>query len=276
MPWPFGGSSLTFQPRYVVSMGSTHSGWNSPRSSSVITPPRSRTTSTMSGGPLVEPVAALFGDPPERARQGRVPERLARPGRSFLDQEGGARLRIRAEHLHRAGPQPGGDLHHRKTVLGVPDRRGQIGSQGKLAEPLVHRRPAADGPRDRDRVYAAIGKLALHALAVEEIERHSRRRPPARVHPVQLVLLRQVHDGKEVAADAVRGGLHHALGRVGGDGGVHGVSAALEDLHRRLGGKGLAGRRDAVLRRGDGPAGHGQRGCHHEGQGHHGGLLSPG
>ncbi len=47
MPWPFGGISLTFQPRYVVAIGSTHSASNSARSCAVIGLPRASSSATM-------------------------------------------------------------------------------------------------------------------------------------------------------------------------------------------------------------------------------------
>ena len=39
MPCVFGGSSYTVHPRYIVEIGSTHSGLNSFRSAAVIVPP---------------------------------------------------------------------------------------------------------------------------------------------------------------------------------------------------------------------------------------------
>ncbi len=66
------------------------------------------------------------------------------------------------------------------------------------------------------------------------------RRAARAVEAVELVFLRDVHDGEQVAADAVGDGFHQAEGGVGGDGGVDGVAAALEHVEARL-----AGRRDA-------------------------------
>ena len=54
IPCVFGGISYTVQPRYVVEIGVTHSGWKSARSSKVIAPPNSFEMSTMACavGPL--------------------------------------------------------------------------------------------------------------------------------------------------------------------------------------------------------------------------------
>ena len=77
-------------------------------------------------------------------------------------------------------------------------------------------------------------------------------RPAARVEPQELARLGHVDDGEEIAPDAVAGGLHEADRRVGGDGGIDGVAAALEDRHARSRGERLARGDDAVLRRDDG------------------------
>src|SRR4051812_49212440 len=195
-------------------------------------------------------------------------------GRPSFDQEGRARLRVLGQQLDGMGPETRGDLHHRKAVLRVPDRRRQIGRERQLSEPLVERRPARHRSRNRDGVHATIRQLTRDSLAPEELDRHSGRRPPAGVHSVQAVFFRDVDDREEIAADPVGGRLHQALRRVRGDRRVHGAAASLQDLHRRLRGEGLAGRRDAVLRRGHRAAGNGKSRGERERQGHHGGLLS--
>ena len=224
---------------------------------------------------LVEAVATLLRDSPERPRQVGVAERLASPRRLSPNQERRPRLGIVRQHLDRMRPQLGGHLHHRKAVLGVPDGRCEIGRQREPAEALVQGRPAGHRPGDGHRVDPAVRQLTLDSLAFQKLERHSCRGPAARVHPVELVLLRQVDDGEEVAADAVRGGLHQPLGGIGGDRGVHRAPAALEDLRRGLRRQGLARGRDPVLRGGDRTAGDGQSGNQAHREGHHGALLPP-
>src|SRR5205823_7512323 len=77
------------------------------------------------------------------------------------------------------------------------------------------------------------------------------------VEPVQLVFLRHVDQREQVAPDPAPGRLHHAGGRIGGDGGVDRVAAALEDLHSCGRGEGLAGSDHTVSRGDDGAAGDG-------------------
>jgi hypothetical protein len=52
MPCVFGPISYTFQPRYDVLIGVTHSGWNSARSAAVMVPPVSREIDTMASAVL--------------------------------------------------------------------------------------------------------------------------------------------------------------------------------------------------------------------------------
>ena len=224
-------------------------------------------------GTFVEPPPAALGDTPQRPRQAGILEYLPRGGRPTVNQERRDGLRVVGEHRRGGCPESRGDLHHRKAVLRVPDGGREVRSERQPPEAVVQRNPTRHGSGHRDGVWTAGGHLADDALAREKVRGHPRSRPAAGVHSEQRVVLRGVHDREEVAADAVRGRLHQPLHGVRSDGGIHGVSAAMEDLHRRLGGEGLAGCRDAVLRCRDGTAGDGQR-RHHRGAPGHGRLLS--
>ena len=78
--------------------------------------------------------------------------------------------------------------------------------------------------------------------------RQRTRRPAAGIEAMKRAGLGLVDEGEQVAADAVARGLHQAHHRVGRDGGVDGVAAALEHLHAGARGQHLAGRDDAETR----------------------------
>ena len=85
------------------------------------------------------------------------------------------------------------------------------------------------------------------ALRLQQRRRQAGRRPAAGVEPVQRVRSRFVDDREQIAADAVDLRLDEAHDRVGRDGGVDRVAAALEDLHAGLRRQRLAGGDDAEL-----------------------------
>ena len=90
MPCVFGGSSYTVHPRYVVEIGSTHSGWYSFRSAAVIVPPFSRGDREDRLGRLafVEAGGAFLGDEPQRAGEVGILEDFAGLRRAAVGQEG--------------------------------------------------------------------------------------------------------------------------------------------------------------------------------------------
>ena len=174
---------------------------------------------------------------------------------------------MRAVQLHRSRPAAGDHFRHREALLGVVDRRRQQLGERLGAEPLAHRVPAGHHAGHGHRVDAALRHL-LDALGGEELRRQPGRRPAAGVQPVHGAGLRLVVEDEEIAAEAVAGRLHQADGGVGGNGGVDGVAAALEDLHAGAGRQRLAGGDDAERRRHHRAADHRRRG--------RAGLLAPG
>ena len=200
------------------------------------------------GGTLVVAVAPLFRDAPQGAREVGIAEDLARAGRAAVDQERRARVGVLAEQLLGPRPQAGGDLHQGEAVLGVEDRRRERHREGQRAEALAQGIPSGHHAGHRDREGASLGHLVRSALAPHEVGRHRLRGPAAGVQAVELVFLRHVHQREQVSADSAPGRLHHSGGRVGGDGRIDGIAAALEDLHSRGRGERLAGGDDAVAR----------------------------
>ena len=142
----------------------------------------------------------------------------------------------------------GDDVGHRKAVRRVEDRRGQQVGHRQRAEPRAQRVPAGDGARHGHRVDAGARHRARpfdrSSAGVSPVGAQ----PPA-FRPKSFFVLRLVDDREQVAADAVHLGLDEAHHGVGGNRGVDGVAAALEDLHAGARGQRLAGRDDAVTRR---------------------------
>ena len=146
--------------------------------------------------------------------------------------------------LHRSRPPAGDHLRHREALLRVVNRRGQQLGERLGAEPLAHRIPPGHHTGHGHRVDPALRHL-LDALGGEELRGQPGRRPAAGVQAVHDAGLGLVVEDEEIAAEPVAGRLHQADGRVGGDSGIDGVAAPLEDLHAGAGGQRLAGGDDA-------------------------------
>ena len=73
-------------------------------------------------------------------------------------------------------------------------------------------------------------------------------RPAAGVDAGELVGLRVPHQSKQVAARPVHHGFHDAQDRIGGDGGIHGRTAARQNLRAGLRRQCLRGGDDAARR----------------------------
>ncbi len=209
---------------------------------------------------LVVAVTSALGDSRERPCKVRVAEDRAGRRHASVDQEGTGRVGFGLEQRQRTGPESGRDLRDRKSFLGIVDgRRQQVGHR-QSPEFLAHRMPARDHARHGDRVRAARRQFG-DAGGLQILRRQRARSPAARVEAMERARLGLVDERKQIAADAVARGLHQAHHRVGRDGGVDGVAAALEHLHAGAGGQHLAGRDDAQTRGHLRPAGEGTMLC---------------
>jgi hypothetical protein len=164
----------------------------------------------------------------------------------------------RGEPTGRERPQRCRLLAHGEALLGVVDRRREQRGERQLGESLVQCHPAANctghGHGHRATLRHRVVPLRLHVFDGEP-----RGRPAARVEAVELSGLGLPHERESVTADAIAGGLHQADRGVGGDDGVHGIAAALHDLHAGLRGKWMTGRDDTVTRPDHRTAWHGKR-----------------
>ena len=207
----------------------------------------------------VVPVAPQLRDSSQRSREIGILEHLTRPRRALaVNQVRLSRVRVLRVHPRRSRPAGGNHLRHGEPLLRVVDRRGQRFGERLGAEARAHGVPAGHDPRYRDGVDAALRHLR-NPLRGQQLGRERRRRPSARVQPMDRARLRFVVEDEEVAADAVASGLHQADRGVGTDGGVDGVAATLENLHASSGGQRLTGRHDPHRRRDDGSADRGRR-----------------
>ena len=157
----------------------------------------------------------------------------------------------------RQGPVRGDALGDRKTGFRVVDGRLKRLLQRHGAEAPQHLVPSPRRSRHRDRQdavarHAGAGPPVLGIPGVAERiharERLSGRRLPARVQGVELVLLRDVNDGEQVAGDADVHRFDEVEHRSGRDRGIDRVAASLQDVEPHLGGKRLARRHHAIPR----------------------------
>ena len=214
---------------------------------------------------LVEGVAALFRDQAERVRQRRVLEDLTLVWSAPLLRQGfgGQTSCVDAVSLeessgklvglgvaHADAPEVADVLGDGEALVRVADGRREQVLHRQLAELAVQREPAVDGTRHGDRQKAAgrdvvrrggLRQLGLHLL-VAEPERGTARG----VEAVELLGLRIVNDGEEIAAHAVAHRFHQTECRIRGNGRVHGGAAGFEDIESGLRGERVAGADHAV------------------------------
>ncbi len=126
-------------------------------------------------------------------------------------------------------PSVGDQFRQRKSVLGVVD--GGLEQRVETERPrfLAERIPSSHAARNGDGQDSVV-RHRLESAAANPIQGHLCRRPAARVQPVELARFRLVDDGEEISAQAIAGGLDDAEHGIGRNGGVHRVTAELEDL----------------------------------------------
>ncbi len=195
---------------------------------------------------FVEHVPALLADQAQGVGETRVLEHVAlRRGLAGGGQ--GVRFLPRAGQVFEgrevAAPVEGDGLRDGVALLRVPDGPREVIGEGELAELVVQRSPAVHAPRDVDGQHAdgrQEGAVQLGDGVARLFVGKPLRRAARAVEAVEFVLLGDVDDGEQVAADAVGDGFHQAERRVGGDGGVDRVAAALEHVEPDLTGRGHA------------------------------------
>ena len=122
----------------------------------------------------------------------------------------------------------------RITVAGISNRACEELIKRHRAEAFPELYPGIDRTRHRNTV-PAVFRNAVLAGKIFGCPR--RRRAAAAVKAVQAGGI--PNDGKGVAADAVHGGFDNGQADRGGDGRVHGIAAATQDLKAGLGGERL-------------------------------------
>ena len=217
---------------------------------------------------LVEAVAALLLQDPERAGETRIAEDVARgrgvpvhvPRRDRI----GVHLRAASARIPWCGPEPLRErpivrdaLGDGKTLLRVVDGRLQGLLEGERPEPMLHFIPAPRGAGYRDFQDAArrhsrsgrpVGGVPRVPERVHALEGRTGWRLAARVQCVQLVFAGDVDDREQVAGRADVHRLDDAEHRRGGDGSVNRVAALLQDVEPSLRGERLAGGDHSVAR----------------------------
>ena len=189
--------------------------------------------------PLVEGVAAAFGDRSERLGQGGNLHNLAGGGRRAVQKQlvtGGASRQSRSASV----PVVADDLRDGEPMLGVLDRGLQRVRQVHTAVTFEQRLPAAHGSRDGHRKRTLVGD-ASESHATELLKRRLAWRPPAGVESVQPFVFRRPDQGEQVSPDAGRVRLDNVERGGGCYGSVNGVAAPHKRSQARGGGERLRG-----------------------------------
>jgi len=149
----------------------------------------------------------------------------------------------------RKAPVVGDPFRHREPVVRVVDCGLQRLLERHRAEPVQHLVPAPDGAWHRCRqntgrrhpgARAPVRRIPRIAKLVHMRQRLPARRLSAGIQGVELVLLRDVDDGEQVAANSDVHRLDQTQHRGSGHGGIDGVAASLQDVQARLCGQRLA------------------------------------
>src|SRR3954470_20721042 len=130
------------------------------------------------------------------------------------------------------------DLRDGKSSTCVADRWGEHAFERELAEALVEFGPAIDAAGYGHAKRAAAGD-EFQVAVLEFFEGESARAAAAGIEAVEFFCVGVPYDREQVAAESAAHRLGHAEDGIGGDGGVDGVAAGLQDLDGRLSGERL-------------------------------------
>ena len=204
-------------------------------------------------GAVIEGVAPALGDHPQGPAQIRVGEDFAHPGRRpaggpdalavvvFLDRDPAA-----VEGGHVAFQVVGDDLGHGRALFAQFGDRKQDLLPRQFPIPLVRAPPGVHRARHIHRHRAVAGQIAVDGPGPRGLQTQAPRAGAGPVQPDHLLLLRVPQHAIGVAADAVGHRLQKAQGRIDGDGGVYGRSAASQGVDSDQAGGRMGRRRRPV------------------------------
>ncbi len=196
-------------------------------------------------GAAVVGIASPFGDCAEAGGQVRIAEELADARRLAARIVRGQELGLQAGFSLAASPSAADDLADGKSLFGVLDRGGQQLLEAHRSKPLAQLVPAVDAAGDRPGENPFAGNV-FQSFLLEDFSRERVGAAAAAVEAVQFLRFRVPIADKDVAAHAVAHWLDQPEHGVGGDRGVGGVPARLEDFETNLRSQRLAGGDDAV------------------------------
>ena len=183
---------------------------------------------------FVKCFSAMLCDLLERPHKIRIAEHFAHFRRAVARKISLRCRFIRAQVIHFACPVRGRPFRNWESVLRRSNRRRQILRQLLPSKLVCQFLPAIHRARDGNRIYSLL-RHAANSLLLQILDRQSFGRPSARVYPIQLVRLRVINNGEQIAADAVHHRLDHSHHRVRRNRRVHGIPATFENAHTCLG-----------------------------------------
>ena len=192
---------------------------------------------------LVEPLAPLLGDAPQNLGLTRRAEDLPRLRHRAIDQIELPRRTLQRRRI--LGPVKGHARRDGHALVGIADRGGQNGIQPQLAP--IRRQPAEriHRTRQRDRLHP-MQRHRRQPPVAHGLRRIPRRCPPRPVQRDHLLAPRRFQQDKAIAADPRHLRLADPQKHRPGNRRIHRIPTPFQHLDRRLGGKGMRGRADAV------------------------------
>ena len=203
--------------------------------------------------PPVERVAATARQLAVGGRQSQVAEDLSSAWRAARRQVSARRVGVRRQVRLARLPHPGDHLAHREALFRDGDGGFQQLGERARSEAGAQRFPSVDRARHRPRERTGGGQLGKAARS-HLLQGGAVGRAAAGVEPEELPGAGFPHHREEIAADAAGHRLDHSEHEIRGDGRVHGIPAAAQDVDPGLHRERLAGGDHPMHRVHGGPA----------------------
>jgi hypothetical protein len=189
----------------------------------------------------VKSIGTIFRDGAQRPAQIFEHEPVA--GRPFAAARFAVGFDRRGKFSHPArelGVQtPGQDLRHDEPVLGQPHGRQHDRFPGQAAQFLVRQGQAAHGAGNAGREVTGRGQAPIDIAGGVQV--HPQRGLERRLFAIvdrRHLAGRQADEHEAATANVARRGMRDGEGQAGRDGGIHGISALLQDRRADIRGMG--------------------------------------
>ena len=198
--------------------------------------------------PFVEAVPSTLANTPQGCRQLGIAKDLARRRRLAIRQKDAGKAGAPDKRKSKGAPVFRIRFRHHDAFLCQRRCRRHIFRHRKLAKTLPQRIPPRHRARHGHGIDARGRNFIDHALRLQAFDAHAIGRPAAGVKAIQLLRLRVIDDGEQIAPHAIHHWLDDSERSICGNRRIHSAAAPRQNRRARLRSDSLAGRHNAILR----------------------------